>query len=220
MRDNRKTLSGGEGDRKESEKKFWSRFAHRYDRFVDRHIKSYKTLIPKVLDEIEPGWTVLEVAAGTGQITLKIAGKAKKVHAVDITPRMIAVAEEKAKAQGIGNVRFAVEDAYHLPFDGQSFDAAVCSNALHNMQEPESALSEMNRVLKPKGVLIAPTICHGQGLRSRIISRLMSAFGFPAYQLFTPESLTRLIERSGFRIERVEIIPERIPMAFVVGRKK
>jgi ubiquinone/menaquinone biosynthesis C-methylase UbiE len=220
MGDNKKTLSGPERDRKESEKKFWSWFAPRYDRFVDRQVKSYTTLANKVLDEVRRDWTVLEVAAGTGQITLEVAGKAREVYAVDITPQMIAVAQQKAKTRGIGNVRFAVEDAYRLPFDGSSFDAVICSNALHNMREPRRALSEMNRVLRPSGVLIAPTICHGQGLRSRMISRLMSAFGFPAYHRFTPDSLTRLIEGAGFKIERREVIPERIPMAFVVGRKK
>ena len=207
-------------DRKEKEKKFWSKFAPRYDTFVDRQVKSYRTLVSRVLDEIEHGWTVLEVAAGTGQITLEVAGKARKVYAVDITPQMIAVAKKKATARKIKNIEFSVEDAYLLPFDNQSFDAAVCSNALHNMQEPQKALMEMKRVLKPSGVLITPTICHGEGLKSRIISRLMSVGGFPAYHRFTVDTLTELIEDSGFKIERVEVIPERIPMAFVVAKKK
>ena len=102
--------------------------------------------------------------------------------------------------------------------DVGAIDVAVCSNALHNMVEPARALSEMRRVLKKGGKLMPPTYCHGEGLKSRIISRLMSLSGFPGYHRFTIESLSRLIERSGFEIERLEIIEDRIPLVFIVAR--
>jgi len=207
-------------DRVEKERKFWARFAPRYDGFMDRHVTSYDTLIEKILGEIERGWVVLEVAAGTGVITLRMAAKAKKVYAVDITPEMIARAGQKANAQGIGNIAFSVDDAYALPFSDGMFDAAVCANALHNMRQPGRALSEMRRVLKPRGLLITPTLCHGQNLKSQVISRLMALTGFPAYQRFTQARLARLIEDSGFVVEKNETIEETSPMAFIVGRRR
>ncbi len=187
---------------------------------MNRHVTSYDVLIEKIIGEIERNWVVLEVAAGTGVITLKMAAKAQKVYAVDITPEMIAQAEEKAKTQGVTNVVCSVDDAYALPFGDGTFDAVVCANALHNMQDPGRALAEMRRVLKPSGRLVTPTLCHGQNLKSQVISRLMALTGFPAYQRFTQERLSKLIEESGFVIERNETIRETIPMAFIVARPR
>ncbi len=207
-------------DRIEEEKRFWARFASRYDGFMDRQVTSYGTLIKKILGEIEEGWLVLEVAAGTGTIALRMAGKARKVYAIDITPEMIARADEKAKSQGIKNVICSVDDAYALPFSDRTFDAVVCANALHKMQEPGRALAEMRRVLKPAGRLITPTLCHGQNLKSQIISRLMALTGFPAYHRFDQARLTRLIEDAGFVIGKNEMIAETIPMAYIVARPR
>jgi phosphatidylethanolamine/phosphatidyl-N-methylethanolamine N-methyltransferase len=207
-------------DRVESEKKFWAKFASRYDAFMDSRVTSYKTLIEKILAEIEPGWVVLEVAAGTGVIALRMAGKVKKVYAVDITPEMISQAEQKAKDLGVKNIVCSVDDAYALPFGDATFDAVVCSNALHTMREPQTALAEMRRVLKRAGILITPTLCHGQNLKSHVISRLMALTGFPAYHRFTGETLTRLIEDAGFVIGKNEMIKETIPMAFIVARPR
>jgi len=207
-------------DRIEEEKRFWARFASRYDAFMDRRVTSYGTLIEKILREIEEGSLVLEVAAGTGTIALRMAGKARKVYAIDITPEMIARADEKAKSRGIKNVICSVDDAYALPFSTQTFDAVVCANALHTMQEPGRALAEMRRVLKPAGRLIAPTLCHGQNLKSHIISRIMALTGFPAYHRFNQARLTRLIEDAGFVIGKNEMIAETIPMAYIVARPR
>jgi len=207
-------------DRIEQEKKFWARFAPRYDAFMDRRVRSYETLIDKILREIEPGWTVLEVAAGTGVIALRMAATARKVYAVDITPEMIARADQKARAQGVKNLVCSVDDAYALPFSDGSFDAAVCANALHTMREPARALAEMRRVLRSSGTLVVPTLCHGQNLKSHIISRLMALTGFPAYQRFNRKRLSRLVEDAGFVIEKNEVIPEVVPMAFIVARPR
>ena len=209
-----------ENSRTREERKFWSKFAPRYDTFMARQVKSYGVLLDRVLGEMRGDWTVLEVAAGTGQITLDMAARVRKVCAVDITPEMIAVAQKKSKERNITNVEFTVEDAYALSFAAGRFDAVVCTNALHNMKEPQRALGEMRRVLKRSGTLITGTFCHGQGLKARMLSGLMALTGFPANHRFTTETLTALIKDSGFVIEKNEMIPDRIPMAFIVGRPK
>lgn len=160
---------------------------------------------------------MLEVAAGTGLIALEIALKARFVRAVDITPEMIARAKQKALDRHIENIGFSIEDAYALPFESRSFDIVICANALHNMKEPEQALAEIKRVLKRSGKAILPTFCHGESVKSRIKSRIITLLGFPGYQRFTPETLSVLVERSGLRVDTMEIIKERIPIAFLVA---
>jgi ubiquinone/menaquinone biosynthesis C-methylase UbiE len=206
-------------DRINGEQRFWNRFALRYDRFMDRRVKSYPILLEKLLEEIGTGTTVLEVAAGTGVVSLRLAAKAGCVYALDISQAMVAEAKKKARAKNLENIEFLVDDAYGLPFESGKFDAVICSNALHNMKEPATPLMEMRRVLRPGGRVFTPTFCHGEGLKSRIISWIMSLTGFPAYHRFTIVELTTLIERSGFTIIRKEIIKDAIPMAYLVGEK-
>jgi phosphatidylethanolamine/phosphatidyl-N-methylethanolamine N-methyltransferase len=209
----------GDLDRINGEQRFWNKFARRYDTFMDRRVKSYGTLLEKLLQEIGNGTTVLEVATGTGVVSLRMAEKAGRVYALDLSPAMVMEAKKKARAQNLENIEFLVDDAYELPFEHGTFDAVICSNALHNMKDPATPLMEMRRVLKPGGRVFTPTFCHGEGLKSRIISWIMSLTGFPAYHRFTIEELTTLIEQSGFTIARKEIIKDAIPMAYVVGAK-
>jgi phosphatidylethanolamine/phosphatidyl-N-methylethanolamine N-methyltransferase len=208
-----------ENARVNDERKFWNKFAARYDKFMDRRVRSYNQLLEKLLQEIEFGSTVLEVASGTGVVSLLVAEKAKLVYAVDVSPAMVNQAQKKAKAYTLENIVFSIADAYLLPFENDAFDVAICSNALHNMINPRIPLLEMDRVLKAQGKLLPPTFCHGEGMKSRLISRIMSLTGFPAYHRFTIQEFMNLIERSGFVIEKKEIIEDAIPMAFIVGKK-
>ena len=66
------------------------------------------------------------------------------------------IRKAKAKAHS-ARLYFSVQDATKLPYTLETFDAVVISNALHIMPEPEKALAEIRRVLKPGGILIAPT---------------------------------------------------------------
>lgn len=206
-------------DRINGERRFWNKFAHRYDRFMDRRVKSYGTLLEKLIQEISAGSIVLEVAAGTGVVSLRLAEKAGHVYALDLSQAMVTEAKKKAGGKNLENIELLVDDAYELPFESGKFDAVICSNALHNMKDPATPLMEMRRVLKPGGRVFTPTFCHGEGLKSRIISWIMSLTGFPAYHRFTIEEFTTLIEQSGFTITRKEIIKDAIPMAYVVGAK-
>ena len=206
-------------DRINGERRFWNKFAHRYDRFMDRRVKSYGTLLEKLIQEISAGSIVLEVAAGTGVVSLRLAEKAGHVYALDLSQAMVTEAKKKAGGKNLENIEFLVDDAYELPFESGKFDAVICSNALHNMKDTATPLMEMRRVLKPGGRVFTPTFCHGQGLKSRIISWIMGLTGFPAYHRFTIEEFTTLIERSGFEIIRKEIIKDAIPMIYLVGAK-
>ena len=200
------------------ERKFWEKFAPKYDRFVDRRIGSYPLLLEKVAEEVQSGATVIEVATGTGLLALKVAEKAAQVHGVDISPAMIEEAKKKASEGQVENVFFSVEDAYALPFEEGRFDMAICSNALHNMQVPQTALDEMKRVLKPEGKLLTPMFCHGENLKSKIVSHIMALTGFPAYHRFTISGFIDLLKGCGFTILKNEVIEDTIPVAFPISK--
>lgn len=119
-------------------------------------------LLDKIVDNVNADSIILEVACGTGLVSLKAAEKAKQVYGIDIASSMIEEAKKKAKKMKIDNVEFSVEDAYSLPFDDNMFDIVIWNNALHNMKEPYKALSEIRRVLKPKGKLIITIVGIGE----------------------------------------------------------
>jgi phosphatidylethanolamine/phosphatidyl-N-methylethanolamine N-methyltransferase len=140
------------------ERSFWDRFARFYDVFMKNTKGLYGLVLTMIRQELGEEFLVLDLAAGTGILALELAPRVQKVYGIDISSRMIALAEAKAQSRGIGNVEFTTGDAYQLPFPDGRFDAVVISNALHVMIEPEQALGEAHRVLK-RAYLVARKGC-------------------------------------------------------------
>lgn len=206
-------------NRTEKEKRFWDKFARKYDPFM-KHLKpTYDLLIQRIGGYLDKTKAVLEVATGTGAIALEIAPFVNTVHGCDLSPEMIKVANHKLAQQQIPNLAFSVQDAYHLDFAAGSFDVVIAANVLHIMINPEAALASMQKVLKPNGILIAPTYCHGETFRSRMISAIMSLAGFKAYHKWTVAGFSSFLTNNGFTLDSLEIIPDKIPLAFAVCRK-
>ena len=199
-------------------KKFWDRIAKRYDRITMRLTRDYPSLIQRIINDANGAENVLEVATGTGLIAIELAGKAGRIEAIDFSPQMIEFAKDKAFKDRIENIYFSVQSAYSLEFEAAQFEVAICSNALHCMVNPGKALLEIRRVLKENGVLIAPTFCHGENWRSRLLSRLMSLTGFKSYHRFRTGEFFDLLTSSGFEIIKKEISKDFIPLAYVSAR--
>lgn len=110
----------------------------------------------ELLDELEAeyvrrfgqGRDVLEVGCGTGLVLTRIREFARSASGVDLSPGML----EKAKARGL-SVQLA--SATELPFEDNSFDVTCSFKVLAHVPEIEKALSEMARVTRPGGVVLA-----------------------------------------------------------------
>ncbi|RVC98570.1 bifunctional demethylmenaquinone methyltransferase/2-methoxy-6-polyprenyl-1,4-benzoquinol methylase UbiE, partial [Mesorhizobium sp. M2A.F.Ca.ET.029.05.1.1] len=102
-----------------------------------------------------PGWKVLDVAGGTGDIAFRIVeASQRQAHAtvLDINGSMLSVGRDRAEKQGLAaNTDFVEANAEELPFESETFDAYTIAFGIRNVPRIEVALAEAYRVLKRGG---------------------------------------------------------------------
>ena len=106
---------------------------------------------------IAQGESVLDIACGTGWITIpaaQAAGSAGRVCAIDIARPMIAVAEAKAAAANVHNIEFSVMNGQSPEFGDEQFDVILCGMALFAFPDVGQALENWQRCLKKGGRVV------------------------------------------------------------------
>jgi ubiquinone/menaquinone biosynthesis C-methylase UbiE len=101
-----------------------------------------------------PNEQVLDVACGTGLVSLEAAravGVGGHVLGIDLSDRMVGAAERRARDLKLSNCSFSRMDAETLALPDASFDVVLCALGLMYLPDPEQALREMCRVLRPGG---------------------------------------------------------------------
>ena len=104
----------------------------------------------------QPGETILEVAAGTGDLGFMVAervGEDGRVISTDFAPEMVDVARRQSEARKLTNVEHRVLDAERMDLDDDSVDGVVCRWGNMLMADPAAALKETRRVLRDGGPL-------------------------------------------------------------------
>ena len=105
----------------------------------------------------EAGERVLEVGPGTGYYSLDVAewiGPGGQLDVFDLQQEMLDHTLERAGGRGIANIVASQGDARRLPYADAEFDAAFLVAVLGEIPDPDAALSELARVLKPRGRLV------------------------------------------------------------------
>ena len=160
--------------------------------FAERDCGTCSTFTYDLIGEsLQPSDVVLDIASGSGDGTAQLAPKCRQIVGCDLDPGVIA----EARARGLANATFEVQDGCALSYPDAFFTAIVSSNTLEHVADDEGMLRSFHRVLQPGGRLILETPL----LRKR-------PFNFPLLtshlREYDKDDLIRLIERCGFRIER------------------
>ena len=216
MTADRPTESGnGPGD---GNKAFWQRFAGLYGPVMERSSgRLYAEVCRRLRGGLSRDMNVLEVACGTGQLSRALSSQVRLWEATDFSEAMIA---EARKAPHSARLHFSVQNAEALPYGPESFDAVVIANALHVMPHPEQVLAELYRVLKPEGLLFAPTFVHRERRGLSPAMKLMELAGFRTYHSWSGDELTAFISAHGFSVVEQALLQGGLaPLCCVTARR-
>ena len=104
--------------------------------------------------DIQDDYNILDVACGTGDVGFEILKKhSVSITGIDLSQKMVDLAQLKAHKQNLGNITFLQGDAENLHLDDNSVDCLTISYGFRNISNYEQALEEFFRVLKPGGKL-------------------------------------------------------------------
>ena len=202
---------------------YWDETVTQYDHEFGGGISSadeeriYRTVLQKHL-ALTPGARILEVGCGTGELTVVLAGLGYKVFGIDISWNMLARAIEKNNDSGLG-ILFSKGDAEAPPFRAETFDAVFSRHLIWTLPDPDRAVANWLRLLKPGGVLLTiDGVWIHQGFEPRLrrlLANILVSFkkkrihrawtkyypanrkGIPLFGGTGPQSIAGLFERHG-----------------------
>jgi ubiquinone/menaquinone biosynthesis C-methylase UbiE len=148
-----------------------------------------------------PSATLLEVGCGTGRIlsTIHERDPRLKLSGVDISKTQISIARRECKG-----IAFLLATAERLPFRDNSFDYVIFMDVIEHVENPDTMLREIHRVLKPGGYLYGGSPAEGHGiywLSKKIFGRHFKEEVIGHIQQYTVADLHRRVRKAGLRIQ-------------------
>ena len=203
--------------------RFWDRIARKYAADPIADIAGYERTLERTRHYLKGNETAFEFGCGTGTTALKLAPSVGRIVASDISGEMIAIAREKAKAEGCANATFEVARPEAAPWPDGSFDVAFGFNVLHLVADRAAALRGVHRLLRPGGLFISKTPCLSEiNPLLRIAVPLAQLIGkAPHVAFLSAQDLEREIAAAGFEIVEIARHASRgkDTRPFVVARK-
>jgi ubiquinone/menaquinone biosynthesis C-methylase UbiE len=187
-----------------------------YQQTTRNDLEEFRGLAGRLRARLPDGGDVLEVAPGPGFLAIEMArGGAFRVTGLDISTTFVDLARKNAAEAGV-RAEFQKGNASEMLFAENSFDLLVCRAAFKNFSEPEKALREMRRVLRPGGTGVIIDLRRDasmldikryvNGLRLNALSRLFTLLIFRFMLLkraYTKQELEKMLEGAGFAKDEV-----------------
>lgn len=198
---------------REQQKQSWNKFSPGWKKWDDFTMDFLRPMGDAIINslQLKAEDHVLDIATGTGEPGLTIAGRIPKgkVTGTDLAEDMLVIARENARAKGLDNYETVATDVCELPFEAETFDAISCRMGFMFFPDMELAAREMYRVLKPKGRL-STSIWEGPQHNDWIttIMSIIHKYIVPPppvpdapgmFRCAEPGKITNLLKQVGFR---------------------
>src|SRR2546430_2463889 len=152
-----------------------------------------------VLITLLPPLTVADLGAGEGTLAQLLAKNARKVIAVDNSPKMVEFASQLAKKHGFRNIEDRLEGMDEAPIARNSVDLAIFSQALHHAPRPERAIKSAHSILRKNGRIVILDLLNHSFERAREL--------YADHWLgFSEVQLHQFLEDSGFKNIDVRVV--------------
>ncbi|MEL7510257.1 MAG: class I SAM-dependent methyltransferase, partial [Cyanobacteria bacterium J06554_1] len=167
--------------------KFWDNIAERYSKQPIADEASYQKKLQVTREYFRPDMEVLEFGCGTGSTAIVHAPYVKHIRAIDISSKMIEIAQGKADAENIDNITFEQLTLEDINIPENTLDAVLGLSILHLLENKEEAITKVYQMLKPGGIFVTSTTCLGDTMGwFKLIAPIGKFLGlFPLVKVFT-----------------------------------
>ena len=203
--------------------KFWDKISKNYDIQVNKkYKKTYQDTIELSKKYLNSNSTVLDFGCSTGITTVDLAKYVKKIIAIDISKKMIGVAEIKTSNQKIKNIDYFATDIFDPKFNGLKVDVVFAFNILYFVDNIDNLLNRIIGLLSPAGFFITATDCLGKTRSFQtILMSLLSKLGIiPFMKFYKIKELENFIKKHDFDIIEKQNLYINPPNYFIVAKKK
>jgi ubiquinone/menaquinone biosynthesis C-methylase UbiE/DNA-binding transcriptional ArsR family regulator len=185
------------GKRQDKAREYFDELAGKFGRsYVPG--RSWQALAHTLITLLPP-LTVADLGAGEGTLAQLLAQNARKVIAIDNSPKMVEFGSRLAKEHGFKNLEYRLGDMQDPPITKESVDLAVFSQALHHAIRPERALASAHRLLRKNGRVVILDLLSHQFEKARELY-LDHWLGFSEVQLHD------FLEEAGFKNIDVRVV--------------
>ena len=200
--------------------KFWDKIAERYSKRPIADEAAYQKKLQITREYFQPDMEVLELGCGTGSTAITHAPYVKHIHAIDVSSKMIEIAQGKAAAKNIENVTFEQSTIDELRVTNQTMDAVLGLSILHLVDNKKDVIAKVHKTLKPGGVFVTSTACLGDTMKFlKVIVPIGRFFGLmPLVKVFTTKELENSLTDTGFEID-CQWQPDKGQAVFIVAKK-
>ncbi len=182
--------------------KFWNMIAKKYAASPVPDRPAYDTKIAKIKTHLDANMAVLDIGCATGTQCGDIAGDVRQVTGIDISSKLLAIAEQRMTERGIDNVEFLLASPFDDRLQPASFDVLMAFHVLHFFEDTDVILERFASLLKPGGLFISETGCIGD--RDRFLGVAIRTAGYlgllPKITLLKDQQLQAAIVNAGFDI--------------------
>ena len=202
---------------------FWDGIAPKYAKSPIKDVPAYEYTLGRTRSYLKPTDTALELGCGTGGTALKLADHVAHLTATDLSDAMLDFG--RARAGDASNITFERSDIDNAP-EGP-FDVVMAFSLLHLVRDTDAALAQINRRLRPGGLLISKTPCNPEsgaplGYRLiRLVLPLIQLVGKAPYVNFmNVRAWDAKVTAAGFDIIESGNHPANPPARYLVARKR